>query len=80
LDDSAVWEDKAQLLRVMNRASEADKAEEEMRRAAQKELDEFDKAFFSTPTTKQSPLLPETVVLSAIIAGLCAVIRARKTG
>ena len=79
-DNSAVWQQKAQLLQIMNRTAEADAAETQMRRAAQKELDDFDKAAFSNPTTTKSPLLPAPVVLSIIIAGFCMVIRARKTG
>jgi len=77
-NDSDAWKQKSILLRIMNRTSEADQAEDNMRQAAQKELDDFDKTAFANPTPTKSPLSPLTLAGGLGIAGCLALYAQRK--
>lgn len=59
---------KARALRALNRTAEADAAETGMEQAAQKRLDDFDKAAFAKPTTKAG--LPAMIPVLGIMGGL----------
>lgn len=67
---------KSQALRALNRTAEADAAETSMERAAQKRLDDFDKAAFAKPTTKAE--LPLIVSVFGILGAGLLSFRCRK--
>ncbi|MDO9323496.1 MAG: tetratricopeptide repeat protein [Methanoregula sp.] len=69
---------KAKALRALNRTAEADAAETGMEQAAQKGLDDFDKAAFVKPTTKAD--LPGIVPVLGIIGGILLCFSCRKIG
>jgi tetratricopeptide (TPR) repeat protein len=68
---------KAQALRALNRTAEAEAAETSMERAAQKRLDDFDKAAFAKPTTKAD--LPLIVPALGMLGGVLLCSTCRKT-
>lgn len=68
---------KAQALRALNRTAEADAAETGMERAAQKRLDDFDKAAFAKPTTKAD--LPMIIPALGILGGVLICFTCKRT-